>query len=137
MEWQTCAAQNRMLQGIRVQVPYSPPIGMKHKNNIPMQMAQGWAASPTHYGHQFSRLERHPDKMEVPGSIPGCPTSDMGSEPIAHRPIPQIKLFDEIVPFRVPSIVPVQTHTAILLQEECEFESHRTPLGFWRNGLRD
>ena len=36
-------------------------------------------------------------KRKVPGSIPGCPTSDMGSEPIAHRPIPQIKLFDEIV----------------------------------------
>ena len=48
-------------------------------------------------GHQFSRLERHSDKVEVPGSIPGCPTSDMESEPIAHRPIQQIKLFDEIV----------------------------------------
>ena len=48
-------------------------------------------------GHQFSRLERHPDKMEVPSSTLGCPTSDMESEPIAHRPIPQMKLFDEIV----------------------------------------
>ncbi len=42
-------------------------------------------------------LERTPDKRKVPGSIPGCPTNDMESEPIAHRPIPQIKLFDEIV----------------------------------------
>ena len=31
-------------------------------------------------GHQFSRLERHPDKMEVPSSTLGCPTSDTISE---------------------------------------------------------
>ena len=42
-------------------------------------------------------LERSPDKTEVPGSSPGCPTNDMESEPNTYRPIQQIKLFDEIV----------------------------------------
>ena len=42
-------------------------------------------------------LERTPDKRKVPGSSPGCSTSDMESEPNTYRPIQQIKLFDEIV----------------------------------------
>lgn len=51
----------------------------------------------TYNGHQFSRLERQSDTLEVPSSSLGCPTNDMESEPNTYRPIPQIKLFDEIV----------------------------------------
>ena len=77
--WQTRWIQVPVLRSIRVQIPYSPPIGM-YKHNIPMLRIRVRTANLAHYGHQLSWLERTPDKRKVPGSIPGCPTNGMESE---------------------------------------------------------